>query len=98
MEENISSPADKIYELKDIVEDDIAPPPGEQIYELTDMVDKRPKMAFADPGLREEIIRVASDIARQIAKDVIPVIAERVIHEEIEKLKAQHQQSDRENI
>lgn len=97
MEENKPSPAENIYDLKDVAEDGIVPPPGELIYELTDMVDKRPKMAFADPGLREEIIRVASDIARQIAREVIPVIAERVIREEIEKLKAQ-QQSDQEKI
>jgi hypothetical protein len=85
------SPAEKVYDLNDVVEEGTAPPPGELIYELTDMVDKRPKVAFADPGLREEIIRVASEIAEQIAREVIPVVAERVIREEINKLKAQQQ-------
>jgi hypothetical protein len=85
------SPAEKVYDLKDVVEEATAPPPGEIIYELTDMVDKRPKIAFADPGLREEIIRIASEIAGQIAREIIPIVAERVIREEIDKLKAQQQ-------
>jgi hypothetical protein len=45
-------------------------------------------MAFVDPGLRDEIMKRADEIAEKIARELIPGIAERVIREEIEKLKA----------
>ncbi len=44
-------------------------------------------MAFVDTGLHEEIMKRASEIAEKVAREVIPAVAERVIREEIEKLK-----------
>lgn len=87
--------SDPIYDLTDIV---FAPEfagdsvekrnlKQEIIYDLVDVVEKRPKMAVVDTGLHDEIMRRAVDIAEKIAREVIPDIAERVIREEIEKLK-----------
>ncbi|MBN2438668.1 MAG: hypothetical protein JXL20_08720 [Deltaproteobacteria bacterium] len=59
----------------------------EKIYDLVDVVERKPKMAFVDTGLHDEIMKRASEIAEKVAREVIPDIAERVIREEIEKLK-----------
>ena len=62
--------------------------PGlEKIYDLVDVVERRPRMAVVDTGLHDEIMKRAVEIAERIAREVIPDIAERVIREEIEKLK-----------
>ena len=56
-------------------------------HDLVDVVEKKPKMAFVDTGLRDEIMKRAMEIAEKVAREVIPDIAERVIREEIEKVK-----------
>jgi hypothetical protein len=58
-----------------------------KIYDLVDVVEKRPRMAIVDTGLHDEIMKRAVEIAEKVAREVIPDIAERVIREEIEKLK-----------
>jgi len=91
-EGRVLKPQDRIYDLLEVQED--APkgaPAGkrvpEKIYDLVDVVEKRPKMAFVDAGLRDEIMKRASEIAERIAREIVPDVAERVIREEIEKLK-----------
>ena len=59
----------------------------EKIYDLVDVVERKPKMAFVDAGLHDEIMKRAAEIAEKVAREIIPDIAERVIREEIEKLK-----------
>jgi hypothetical protein len=59
----------------------------EKIYDLVDVIEKRPRMAIVDTGLHDEIMKRAVEIAEKIAREVIPDVAERVIREEIEKLK-----------
>jgi hypothetical protein len=89
---------DKIYDLEDVLSAGGLPAtpaqvfPGkgasrEKIYDLVDVVEKRPRMALVDAGLRDEIMKRAAEIAEKVARDVIPAVAERVIREEIEKLK-----------
>ncbi|MCK9362221.1 MAG: hypothetical protein M0P74_01255 [Syntrophales bacterium] len=88
-------PDDKIYDLVDAIAAAESLSGGadrrkanpEIIYDLVDVVEKRPKMAFVDAGLHDEIMKRAVDIAERIAREVIPDIAERVIRAEIEKLK-----------
>jgi len=58
-----------------------------KIYDLVDVVEKKPRMAFVDAGLHEEIMRRATEIAEKVAREIVPAVAERVIREEIEKLK-----------
>lgn len=53
------------------------------IYELVDVAEDQP----AGSNLNEEIIKRTTEIAEKIAREIIPEIAERVIREEIDKLK-----------
>lgn len=88
-------PDDIIHDLIDVVAlsgfsaglVEKAKPRPEIIYDLVDIIDKKPKMALVDTGLHDEIMTRAVEIAEKIAREVIPGIAERVIREEIEKLK-----------
>lgn len=57
------------------------------IYELTDVVEKGSRDLLHDPNLNEEIMKKVAEATEKIAKEMIPEIAERVIREEIEKLK-----------
>ena len=93
----VLKPEDRIHDLVDLV--DSAPgfrekrggerhALSEKIFDLVDVVvDRKPKMAIVDTGLHDEIMKRAAEIAEKVAREVIPDIAERVIREEIEKLK-----------
>jgi len=61
--------------------------PGEEPGELVDAIDGASGGALADPGLSEEMIKKISEIAEKTAREIVPGIVERVIREEIEKLK-----------
>jgi hypothetical protein len=96
IEGRVLKPHDIIHDLLDELEDSSGFPgqglPGrgaghEKIYDLVDVIEKRPRMAFIDTGLHEAIMKRAQEIAEKIAREVIPTVAERVIREEIEKLK-----------
>jgi len=96
IEGRMLKPEDRIHDLVDLLDapsgfrenngSEMKAVPG-KIYDLIDVVERKPKMAFVDTGLREEIMKRAAEIAEKVARDVIPDIAERVIREEIEKLK-----------
>lgn len=96
IEGRVLKPEDRIHDLVDLLdpaaglrEED----PGERregpeiIYDLVDVVDRKPRMALVDTGLHDEIMKRAQEIAEKVAREIIPDIAERVIREEIEKLK-----------
>lgn len=96
IEGRVLKPEDRIHDLVDIVDavsgfqkDD----PGERrngpeiIYDLVDVVERKPRMALVDTGLHDEIMKRAQEIAEKVAREIIPGIAERVIREEIEKMK-----------
>jgi hypothetical protein len=96
IEGRVLKPQDIIHDMLDVLEDSTGFPgqglPGrgagrERIFDLVDVVEKKPRMAFIDTGLHQEIMKRAAEIAEKVAREVIPVIAERVIREEIEKLK-----------
>ena len=96
IEGRVLKPQDVIHNLLDVMEDSSGFPgralPGrgagrEKIYDLVDVVEKKPRMAFVDAGLHQEIMKRAAEIAEKGAREVIPTVAERVIREEIEKLK-----------
>lgn len=57
------------------------------VYDLTDVVEKGTGGSMYDPGLNEEIMKKVAETTERIVKEMIPEIAERVIREEIEKLK-----------
>jgi hypothetical protein len=96
IEGRMLKPKDRIHDLSDVLGDSPGfpvegQPAGrlgpEKIYDLIDIVERKPKMAFVDAGLRDEIMKRAAEIAERVAREIIPDIAERVIREEIEKLK-----------
>ncbi|MCE5264875.1 MAG: hypothetical protein LLG97_15260 [Deltaproteobacteria bacterium] len=89
-------PEDRIHDLVDPLDSEPGlrkksvpetKPGPEKIYDLVDVVERRPRMAIVDTGLHDEIMKRAVEIAEKIAREVIPDVAERVIREEIEKLK-----------
>ncbi|HPK54153.1 MAG TPA: hypothetical protein PK114_06795 [Smithellaceae bacterium] len=54
-----------------------------RIYELVDVAEDQP----VPVSVNEEIVKRTTEIAEKIARELIPEIAERVIREEIAKLK-----------
>jgi hypothetical protein len=60
---------------------------GDAVYDLTDVVEKGSGGFMYDPGLNEEIMKAVAETTERIVKEMVPEIAERVIREEIEKLK-----------
>ena len=102
IEGRVLKPEDRIHDLVDILDAvsgfrEEAPRERrdgpEIIYDLVDVVDvvevveRKPRMALVDTGLHDEIMKRAEEIAEKVAREIIPDIAERVIREEIEKLK-----------
>lgn len=61
--------------------------PDDAVYDLTDVVEKGSGGLLYDPGLHEEIMKMVAETTERIVKEMMPEIAERVIREEIEKLK-----------
>lgn len=64
---------------------------GDKIYDLVDVIEEKLSgvaPAMGRTGQRDEVIvREIRDITERIARELIPGIVERVIREEIEKLK-----------
>ena len=59
----------------------------DRIYDLVDVIEETPER-IPEPGtLEPEITAVVSRIAERIAREMFPSIAEKVIREEIERLK-----------
>jgi hypothetical protein len=96
IEGRVLKPEDRIHDLLDPIDSvsgfhgknvlEIKGRP-EKIYDLVDVVERKPRMALIDTGVHDEIMNRAVEIAEKIARELIPDIAERVIREEIEKLK-----------
>lgn len=61
--------------------------PDDKVYDLTDTVEKGAGGVMYDPGLNEEIMKKIAETTERIIKEMVPEIAERVIREEIDKLK-----------
>lgn len=61
--------------------------PKAKIFDLVDVVEEGGGVTSLYSGLNKEIVEKVSHIAEKIARKIIPEIAERVIREEIEKLK-----------
>ena len=60
---------------------------NDKIYELSDVVDEIPENYQYDKILNDEIIKRISEVSEKIAREMFPRIAEKIIREEIEKLK-----------
>ena len=61
--------------------------PGDEAHGLVDTIGKDSGGSLYDAGLSDEIMKRVSEVTERIAKEIVPEIAERVIREEIGKLK-----------
>lgn len=59
---------------------------GDKIHDLTEVVEHN----HSAPQISDTVMKRTVEIIERIARDVIPDIAERVIREEIEKIKIMH--------
>jgi len=64
--------------------------PEDKVHDLHDMFVGGGRGSLREGAIDEEIRKVALAMAEKIARELIPEIAERVIREEIEKLKREH--------
>jgi chorismate mutase len=62
--------------------EEVVIPTGKKVYDLSNLYDES-----REDQIREEIRQKAVEIAEKVAREVMPGIVERVIREEIEKLK-----------
>jgi len=60
---------------------------NDRIYELRDVIKETPGNSQYDKILNDEIIKKISEVSEKIAREMFPRIAEKIIREEIEKLK-----------
>ncbi|MCK9390627.1 MAG: hypothetical protein M0Q01_03540 [Syntrophales bacterium] len=79
MSERVMRPGEEIYDLFDVVEE------GNR--EFIDIPEKRTMVALVNPNLQEEMIRKVTETTERVAREMFPAIAERIIREEIDKLK-----------
>ena len=59
----------------------------DRIYDLVDVIEDKPDGVLRADTLDNEITGVVSRVAERIAREMFPSIAERVIREEIDRLK-----------
>jgi len=62
---------------------------GETVYILTDLVEEPVFPQGLSPIMEEQIMKVVSETTERIVKDLAPEIVERIIRQEIEKLKGE---------
>jgi len=61
--------------------------PEGKVYDLVDILEKGSGERLPDSNLNDEIMKRISEITQRIAREMVPEIAEKVIREEIDKLK-----------
>lgn len=59
----------------------------DKIYDLVDVFEEGSEEVLPDDILNDTIIQTVSKIAERVAREMFPSIAEKVIREEIDKLK-----------
>ncbi len=65
--------------------------PEDKIYDLCDVMEEGPGGCVVREGLRDEELRkIVQETAEKIVRELFPDIAERIIREEIEKMKAEY--------
>ncbi len=60
---------------------------NDRIYKLSNVIEETPENYRYDKILNDEIIKRISEVSEKIAREMFPRIAEKIIREEIEKLK-----------
>ena len=59
----------------------------DRIYDLVDVIKEGPDEVLSGDILDDKIIETVSKVAERVAREMFPSIAEKVIREEIDKLK-----------
>jgi len=67
---------------------------SERIYDLTDTIEERSAPSLSEAGLSDEMLIKISEMCERVARQMFPPIAERIIKEEIRKLKKNTEDSD----
>jgi len=75
-------------ELNSEAEKAVSPPDDQVIYDLIDIVEETSPKPITVSEFNAEIMKKVAEVTERIAREMVPDIAERVIREEIEKLKA----------
>ncbi len=61
---------------------------GEEVFELLDSIEENPSAASRPALLSEaELRQIIAEAAERVARELVPGIADKIIREEIEKLK-----------
>ena len=66
----------------------------DKIYDLTDVIEEDPENVLPVKTLDNKLIERISGISERVAREMFPWIAERIIREEIEKLKRHMEDPD----
>jgi hypothetical protein len=84
-------PEGRVFDLIDVVEEDVmdrtGPLLGRTVYELVDVVGEEKPSPSAVVVTEDEIMKRVTAIAENMSRELFPAIAERIIREEIAKLK-----------
>ncbi|HOO40322.1 MAG TPA: hypothetical protein PK425_06855 [Syntrophales bacterium] len=88
-------PEEKVYDLVDVVEEDdvmeqTGPLLGKVVYELVDVVKEETSPMASSAVPDDEVMKRVTAVAENVCRELFPAIAERVIREEIAKLKSEH--------
>ena len=93
MNTQATPPPEGVFDLVDIIEEEqnghSSPSPTQMIHDLTDAVAEAIPPADLETVSREDIMKQVTAIAEKMARELFPEIAERIIREEIAKLKAE---------
>ena len=90
-----SGSEEKVFDLVDAVEEEdvmdrTGPLLGRIVYELADVVREETPTVTSGTVPDDEIMKRVTAVAESISRELFPAIAERVIREEIAKLKSEH--------
>jgi DNA-binding response OmpR family regulator len=94
--EEVAAPQPKMKEVEDFLKE---PEPRQKIPEIPEVKEKKPEAEEIPSGEREELIKRAEDkltaAVKEILWEIAPPIAEKIIKEEIKKIKAELDQPEK---
>ncbi len=70
----------------------------DKIYDLVDVVEEGTERVLSLDALDDEITGIVSKVAERVAREIFPSIAEKIIREEISKLKEKYGDTSHVNI
>ena len=99
MDAEAAPPQKGVLDLVDVIEEKqnghSSRPAARMIYDLVDAVEETAPSVRVEMPSQEDIIKQITAIAEKTARELFPEIAERVIREEINKLKAEQNDTEK---